>query len=141
MTSTNSPNADIINTELEQCNMRCKRLESENGEQKRKLTAYQENIKTLSRLLSVGGVGKTYKQIRTNATSDVQAVLSIVACYINSSVWNCVKLLPSDWVEWNKAPRSVCQRLLDQVRTKYQQCGSRRFFGISIWCLLPGKSL
>jgi len=116
MTSTNSPNPDISNTELEQWIRRCKRLESENGEQKRKLTVYQENIKTLSRLLSVGSVGKTYKQIRTNATSDVQAVLSIIACYINSSVLNRVKLLPSDWVKWNEAPRSVCQRFLGRAR-------------------------
>ena len=101
MTTTNSTNNYSIETELQQCMRKCKRLEIENGGQKRKMIVYQGNTRSLSKLLAVGGMGTTFKQIKANASSEVHAALSAMAMtyYVNSCVWERNKMLPPTWVE------------------------------------------
>jgi len=115
--TTNGANTDIVQTEIQQWMKKCQTLEKENGEQKRKMLVYEESLKKLLRIVADGGVGTDFKQIKKNASAEIQAALTTVQCYINGCVWYRVKMLPNDWVKWKEAPRSVCQSLIRRVRT------------------------
>ena len=118
-TDTGTTNA----AEVVELKKRINELEADNGVNKRKLVLYEENIKRLSNFISGGGgLSSKHKRNKKGSGDDVDTCLANLTCYLTTQLWHMVKMLPKNWADWNEDEKSVCQKLLRQIRPWIPKC-------------------